>query len=195
MVKSLELLSCVLGWKWTLNTLIINNIWEILKTWASEETNSGVNLSSTAVTDTVVASEPDINSSQKTSEVKLKSEGSHDNFNMNKSSVCSCQIGAWTKLSNFENCLEKTKGFSAARLQDESMPGYSSCTDRIGDGGRVMEQSGEMFQFCLVCGNLRGSILPQPRVILCIQLLGKFDDIYSVRLCVHRLSINIFLCR
>ena len=39
-VKSLELLSCVLGWQWTLNELIINNVWQILKGWAGKETSS-----------------------------------------------------------------------------------------------------------------------------------------------------------
>ena len=38
-VKALELLSCVLGWQWTLNELIINNVWQILKSWADKETN------------------------------------------------------------------------------------------------------------------------------------------------------------
>lgn len=37
-VKSIELLSCVLGWQWTLNELIINIVWQILKTWADKET-------------------------------------------------------------------------------------------------------------------------------------------------------------
>lgn len=37
-MKSLELLSCVLGWQWTLNELIVNNIWQILKSWADKET-------------------------------------------------------------------------------------------------------------------------------------------------------------
>lgn len=36
-VKSLELLSCVLGWQWTLNELIVNNVWQILKSWAEKE--------------------------------------------------------------------------------------------------------------------------------------------------------------
>ena len=38
-VKSLELLSCVLGWQWTLNELIINNIWQTLKSWADKKAN------------------------------------------------------------------------------------------------------------------------------------------------------------
>ena len=38
LVKSLELLSCVLGWRWTLNELIVNNVWQILKSWADNET-------------------------------------------------------------------------------------------------------------------------------------------------------------
>ena len=37
-IKSLELLSCVLGWQWTLNELIVNNVWQILKSWAEKET-------------------------------------------------------------------------------------------------------------------------------------------------------------
>jgi len=36
-VKSLELLSCVLGWQWTLNEVIVNNVWQILKSWAEKE--------------------------------------------------------------------------------------------------------------------------------------------------------------
>ena len=36
-VKSLELLSCVLGWQWTLNEVIVNNVWQILKSWAENE--------------------------------------------------------------------------------------------------------------------------------------------------------------
>ena len=36
-VKSLELLSCVLGWQWTLNEVIVNNVWQILKSWAETE--------------------------------------------------------------------------------------------------------------------------------------------------------------
>jgi len=35
--KSLELLSCVLGWQWTLNEVIVNNVWQILKSWAEKE--------------------------------------------------------------------------------------------------------------------------------------------------------------
>ena len=37
-IKSLELLSCVLGWQWTLNEVIVNNVWQILKSWAEKET-------------------------------------------------------------------------------------------------------------------------------------------------------------
>ena len=37
LLKSLELLSCVLGWPWVFNELIINNIWRILQKWADEE--------------------------------------------------------------------------------------------------------------------------------------------------------------
>ena len=33
LVKSLELLCCVLGWQWTMNDLIIDNIWRIVATW------------------------------------------------------------------------------------------------------------------------------------------------------------------
>lgn len=33
LVKSLELLCCVLGWQWAMNDLIIDNIWRILDTW------------------------------------------------------------------------------------------------------------------------------------------------------------------
>ena len=39
-VKSLELLSCVLGWEWTLNDLIVKNVWQILKSWAEKETRN-----------------------------------------------------------------------------------------------------------------------------------------------------------
>ena len=39
LVKSLELLSCILGWQWTLNELIVNNVWQILKSWAEKETS------------------------------------------------------------------------------------------------------------------------------------------------------------
>ena len=39
LVKSLELLSCVLGWQWTVNELIINGIWTILETWANGASN------------------------------------------------------------------------------------------------------------------------------------------------------------
>ena len=38
LIKSLELLSCVLGWQWTLNEVIVNNVWQILKSWAEKET-------------------------------------------------------------------------------------------------------------------------------------------------------------
>ena len=37
-IKSLELLSCVLGWQWTLNEVIVNNVWQVLKSWAEMET-------------------------------------------------------------------------------------------------------------------------------------------------------------
>ena len=37
LLKSLELLSCVLGWPWVFNELIIKNIWRILQKWADEE--------------------------------------------------------------------------------------------------------------------------------------------------------------
>ena len=37
-IKSLELLSCVLGWQWTLNEVIVNNVWQILKSWAEMKT-------------------------------------------------------------------------------------------------------------------------------------------------------------
>ena len=37
-IKSLELLSCVLGWQWTLNEVIVNSVWQILKSWAEKET-------------------------------------------------------------------------------------------------------------------------------------------------------------
>ena len=37
LLKSLELLSCVLGWPWVFNELIIENIWRILQKWADEE--------------------------------------------------------------------------------------------------------------------------------------------------------------
>lgn len=37
LLKSLELLSCVLGWPWVFNELIIKNIWKILQKWADEE--------------------------------------------------------------------------------------------------------------------------------------------------------------
>ena len=30
------MLSCVLGWQWTLNELIVNNVWQILKSWAAK---------------------------------------------------------------------------------------------------------------------------------------------------------------
>ena len=38
LIKSLELLSCVLGWQWTLNEVIVNNVWQILKSWAEMKT-------------------------------------------------------------------------------------------------------------------------------------------------------------
>ena len=37
LLKSLELLSCVLGWPWVFNELIIKNIWRILQKWTDEE--------------------------------------------------------------------------------------------------------------------------------------------------------------
>ena len=45
LVKSLQLLSCVLGWQWTVNNLIIDNIWRILETWAGGVSNDEMNCS------------------------------------------------------------------------------------------------------------------------------------------------------
>lgn len=33
LIKSLELLSCVLGWRWSLDILIIDNLWRVIRTW------------------------------------------------------------------------------------------------------------------------------------------------------------------
>ena len=56
LLKSLELLSCVLGWPWVFNELIINNIWKILQKWADEEP-----VAMKRDEDTVTISEPNEN--------------------------------------------------------------------------------------------------------------------------------------
>ena len=43
LIKSLELVSCVLGWRWSLDIIITDNIWRVLRTWTERtlESNAG----------------------------------------------------------------------------------------------------------------------------------------------------------
>ena len=50
LVKSLQLLSCVLGWQWTLINLIIDKIWRILETWASGVSDDEIDCSTDVTT-------------------------------------------------------------------------------------------------------------------------------------------------
>ena len=48
LIKSLELLSCVLGWRWSLDIVIIDNIWRVLRTWTERTLESNAARSETA---------------------------------------------------------------------------------------------------------------------------------------------------
>lgn len=47
LIKSLELLSCVLGWRWSLDIVIIDNIWRVLQTWTERTVEANATRSET----------------------------------------------------------------------------------------------------------------------------------------------------
>ena len=47
LIKSLELLSCVLGWRWSLDIVITDNIWRVLRTWTERTLESNATRSET----------------------------------------------------------------------------------------------------------------------------------------------------
>ena len=142
LVKSLELLSCVLGWQWTMNELIIR-IWRILETWASSEPNNDTNCSAD-VTEPTTASVGGQNEIVKADQRR----------STKRTLICCCQASADKSESV---CRELP---NAGVTEDKGVSG----NDQLGgDGGR---------EICLQCGKLTKDRLAESHIVMCIQLLG-----------------------
>jgi len=142
LVKSLELLSCVLGWQWTMNELIIR-IWRILETWASSEPNNDTNCSAD-VTEPTTASVGGQNEIVKADQRR----------STKRTLICCCQASADKSESD---CRELP---NAGVTEDKGVSG----NDQLGgDGGR---------EICLQCGKLTKDRLAESHIVMCIQLLG-----------------------
>ena len=154
-------MSYVLGWEWTLNTLIINNIWEILRNWAAKEATNPLRDIKGVGSDTKNAQETENDSSKK---------AGHSN-----DSVCCCDILITLSCSS-SNGRDEIPVASTAHAHQNRRLSNGDCRDMIGnDGGRARDflESDQPGQRCSVCGRLKESRLPESQVVLCIQLTGK----------------------
>lgn len=151
-VKSFELLSCVLGWQWTLTDLILNHIWQILRSWAEKEAESS-----------------------RTGERETASVGEHSQgLGLGEFSKATCvclMVTDKDKNSDFSKAMPRV--FST---EDEitSKENTSMTTGGKEGGKKPFTDEKEVCGICLKCGNSTETRLPESRIVLCIHLLGKF---------------------
>lgn len=144
LIKSLELLCCVLGWQWAMNDLIIDNIWRILDTWTGLADSGDVNCL-TKIAPLVTTS------TDKQNGIVKKDE---DIF-ARAISTCCCQT------SNDENVCG-TELPSLEVINGMKTKGNNQMD--VGEGGEV----------CRKCGQLKKHRLAESQIVVCIQLLGRF---------------------
>lgn len=144
-VKSFELLSCVLGWQWTLTDLILNHIWQILRSWAEKEAESS-----------------------RTGERETASVGEHSQgLGLGEFSKATCvclMVTDKDKNSDFSKAMPRVFSTEDEITSKEN----TSMTTGGKEGGK------KPFEICLKCGNSTETRLPESRIVLCIHLLGKF---------------------
>ena len=144
LIKSLELLSCILGWQWSLKVIITDNIWRILETWATKASDIELNCSTERTAPTA--------SSINEQTVTVKAD---DGNSEGRNSTCCCLTSIHDSVSQNLPGQEELKG------------GEGRASDQGGDGGRGHE-------ICSKCGKLRKQRLEESHIVVCIQLLGEF---------------------
>ncbi|PFX30553.1 hypothetical protein AWC38_SpisGene4632 [Stylophora pistillata] len=149
-VKSIELLSCVLGWQWTLNDLIVNDIWQILRSWAEKEEESS-----------------------RTGERETASGGEHNQgleLDEIRRSTCVCLLVTdKDKNPDFFKVIPSIFSAEDDRVTKEN--NYMATGDKEG-GKKPSTDDKEMCSVCPKCGKSTGIRLPESHIVLCIHLLG-----------------------
>ena len=145
----------MLGWQWTLNELIVNNIWQILITWADKETTSG---------STKDIYTPETNPRGDRTEVLETGE-------IRKSNCC-CQL-----VTDEDTNSDISKEISSDPVnRDEGTSDESSLTTaRVNERGKKrLDGEEEVLGVCSKCGKFTGTRSPKSQIVPCIQLLGTF---------------------
>lgn len=147
------MLSCVLGWQWTLNDVIVNNIWQILRSWAEKEAESS-----------------------RTGEQETASGREHNQglaLDQIRKSTCVClMVTDKDKNPDFFEVMPSVLSTEDDRITKEN---NSMTTGDTEGGKKPSTDDKEMCAVCPKCGKSTGTRLPESHIVLCIHLLGKFS--------------------